>query len=109
MGFFDQEKLVVGCLLGLDEVWHFCDFFDVAKELADPFTTGERLCHRGLFTSSAHPDRRRSLPANLDGSARKRKQRGGRNNSRLLVTDPAHAKHMRSRYSATLNVLYAQA
>src|SRR5216684_3168640 len=91
MRLFDQEKLIVGCLLDLDEVWHLCDFFDFAKELADPFTTGERLCHRGLFTSSAHPDGRRSPPANLDGSARKKKQRGGRNNSRLLVTDLAHA------------------
>src|SRR5579884_523578 len=51
----DQKKLVVGRLLNLDEVRHLCDFFDFAKELADPFTTGERLCHRGLFTSSGLP------------------------------------------------------
>src|SRR5260370_41486527 len=97
MRLFDQEKLIVGCLLDLDEVWHLCDFFDFAKELADPFTTGERLCHRGLFTSSGHPGGRRSLPANLDGPARK--EETGR---RKELFPPSWnrsrpRKHMRSR------------
>ena len=49
LGLLDKQKLIVGCLLNLNEVRHLCDFFDFSKELAYPFATGERLCHRGLF------------------------------------------------------------
>ena len=62
MGLLDQQELVVGRLLNLDEVRHLCDFLDFSKGLADPFTTGERLCHRGLFLPPSVPDGRRGLP-----------------------------------------------
>ena len=45
LGLLDQQELVVGCLLNLDQVRHLCDFLDFAKKLTDPFATGERLCH----------------------------------------------------------------
>src|SRR5579864_4950283 len=48
-GLLDEQELVVRCLLNLNEVRHLCDFLDLTKELADPFATSERLCHRGLF------------------------------------------------------------
>ncbi len=63
VGLLDQQELVVGRLLNLDEVRHLCDFLDFSEELADPFTTGERLCHRGLFLPPSAPDGRRGLPA----------------------------------------------
>src|SRR5438477_25699 len=48
MRLLDQQELVVGRLLNLDEVRHLCDFLDLSEELADAFSTGESLCHRGL-------------------------------------------------------------
>src|SRR5262249_34702423 len=44
----DEQELVVGRLLNLDEVRHLGDFLDLAEELADALATGERLCQRGL-------------------------------------------------------------
>ena len=41
----DQQELVVGRLLNLDEVRHLRDFPDGAEESADPLATGERLGH----------------------------------------------------------------
>ena len=53
-GFIDHQKLIIGCLLNLDEVRHFCDFLDMSEELANAFATGECLLrHRGL--SFRHP------------------------------------------------------
>src|SRR5215831_18240277 len=93
MRFLDQKKLVVGCLLNLDKVRHLGNFLDFAKELADPFTTGERLYHRGLVTSPGRPYGRRGLPASLYGSARKRKQGGGRNYSAFSKPIPPTQAH----------------
>src|SRR5207344_3003927 len=44
----DQQELVIGRLLNLDEVRHLCDFLYFAEKLANPFATGKRFCHRGL-------------------------------------------------------------
>ena len=41
----DQQELVVGRLLNLDEVRHLGHFLDGAEESADPSATGERLGH----------------------------------------------------------------
>src|SRR5207237_5772632 len=54
MRLLDQQELVVGRLLNLDEVRHLCDFLDLSEELADAFPTGESLCHRGLSLRPPH-------------------------------------------------------
>ncbi len=47
--FIDHQKLVIGCLLNLNEVRHLGNFLDVSEELANAFATGECLLrHRGL-------------------------------------------------------------
>ena len=74
LGLLDQQELVVGRLLNLDEVRHLCDFLDFSKGLADPLTTGERLCHRGLFLPPPAPDGRQGLPA---GKSRPEDGQGG--------------------------------
>src|SRR5207247_6835812 len=72
---FHQEKLVVGCLLNLDEVRHLCDFLDLPEKLTNALATCECLrCHfaslcltvgtgttlRKAAIHADHPDRRRS-------------------------------------------------
>ena len=56
----DQQELVVGGLLHLDQVRHFRDFADVTEEFADPLPARERLRHVAPRTSSGAantPDR----------------------------------------------------
>ena len=43
--FLDQQELVVGRLLNLDEVRHLCDFVDFSEKLANALPTDERLRH----------------------------------------------------------------
>ena len=42
-GLVDQQELVIGRLLNLDEVRHLRDFLDVSEELANALATGECL------------------------------------------------------------------
>ena len=50
-GSVDQQELVVGRLLNLDEVRHLCDFLDFPEKLANALATGERLRHRSSSLS----------------------------------------------------------
>lgn len=58
---FNHQKLVVGRLLNLDEVRHFCDFGDLTKKLAYAPATVERkgLSHRRSF-KILHPGLQRT-------------------------------------------------
>ena len=56
LGLIDEQELVVGRLLNLNQVRHLRHFPDMSEKLADPLTTGERLSqslsHVAPLTSS---------------------------------------------------------
>ena len=47
-GLLDQQELVVGCLLNLNEVRHLRDFLDFSEKLANALPTDKRLRHHVL-------------------------------------------------------------
>ena len=77
-GFVDEQELIIGGLLDLDQVGHFGDFADVTEELADPFPACERLRHVAprTFRAAEHrsgrsPDHRRKRTAHQSDPPRR--------------------------------------
>ena len=54
-----HQKLVIGCLLNLDEVRHLCDFLDFSEKLPYALATCKRLRHVLSLCSSGELDRHR--------------------------------------------------
>ena len=53
-----EQELIVGGLLHLDQVRHFADFLDVAKDLANTLAAGECLRHVAPQFCLSPPSRR---------------------------------------------------
>ncbi len=59
---FHQQELIVGCLLNLDEVRHFCDFLDFPEKLANALATCKRLRHLVSISRCVEPPGRDDSP-----------------------------------------------
>src|SRR5207249_6272402 len=64
--FPDQQELVVGRLLNLDEVRHLCDFLDFPEKLANALATRKRLRHLiSLVVEPSGPGRLSGRPQSI--------------------------------------------
>src|SRR5262245_48743123 len=65
-GLLDQQELVIGCLLNLDEVRHLCDFLDFPEKLTNALATSKRLRHLiSRFVEPSGPGRLSRRPPSI--------------------------------------------